>query len=46
LRELHLESSVTAEPFYSALGYSVDNCGDLRIASGVPMPAVAMRKEL
>jgi putative acetyltransferase len=46
LRELHLESSVTAEPFYAALGYHVEHRGELRIAPAVAMAAVAMRKRL
>jgi putative acetyltransferase len=46
LRELHLESSVTAEPFYAALGYSVERRGELRIAPGVSMSAITMRKEI
>jgi putative acetyltransferase len=44
--ELHLESSVNAEPFYAALGYHVERRGELRIAQGVAMAAVTMRKEL
>jgi putative acetyltransferase len=46
LRELHLESSVTAEPFYAALGYVADRRGQHIIAPGVPMAAVRMRKQL
>jgi putative acetyltransferase len=46
LRELHLESSLTAESFYAALGYRVERRGELRIAPGVAMAAVTMRKGL
>jgi putative acetyltransferase len=46
LSELCLESSVTAEPFYAALGYRVDKRGEHRIAPGVTMAAVTMRKRL
>ena len=46
LGELHLESSVTAEPFYAALGYRVEGRGEHRIAPGVGMGAIRMRKQL
>jgi putative acetyltransferase len=46
LRELHLESSVNAEPFYVALAYRVETRGEHRIAPGVTMAAVTMCKEL
>jgi len=46
LHELHLESSLTAEPFYIALGYHVEKGGELAIAPGVNMTAIAMRKKL
>lgn len=46
LDHLQLESSLTAEPFYSALGYQVESRGELLLAPGVPMAAVAMRKRL
>jgi len=46
LRELHVESSLTAEPFYAALGYRVENRSELRIAPDVSMAAIMMRKEL
>jgi putative acetyltransferase len=46
LDHLTLESSVTAEPFYTALGYRVEKCGEHRIAPGVSMAAITMRKEL
>jgi putative acetyltransferase len=42
---LQLESSVTAEPFYTALGYRVEHRGEHRIARDVSMDAVRMRKE-
>ena len=43
---LRLESSLTAEPFYAALGYQVEERGELILASGVPMAAIMMRKQL
>jgi putative acetyltransferase len=46
LRDLQLESSLTAEPFYAALGYQVEKRGELVLASGVPMASVKMRKRL
>jgi putative acetyltransferase len=46
LDHLHLESSTTAEAFYSTLGYEVESRGELFIAPGVPMAAVKMRKRL
>lgn len=46
LDHLHLESSITAEPFYSALGYRVESRGELLLAPGVRMAAVKMRKRL
>jgi putative acetyltransferase len=46
LDELQLESSTTAEPFYSALGYRVEGRGEFLLAPGVPMAAVKMRKRL
>jgi putative acetyltransferase len=46
LDELQLESSTTAEPFYSALGYRVESRGEFLLAPGVPMAAVKMRKRL
>jgi putative acetyltransferase len=46
LRELQLESSLTAEPFYAALGYRAERRGTLRIAPGVTMAAITMRKAL
>jgi GNAT superfamily N-acetyltransferase len=46
LDHLHLESSTTAEPFYSALGYHVEGRGELLLSPDVPMAAVKMRKQL
>jgi putative acetyltransferase len=46
LDHLELESSITAEPFYSALGYQVESRGELFLAPDVPMAAVRMRKRL
>jgi putative acetyltransferase len=46
LDHLQLESSITAEPFYSALGYQVEGRGEHLLSSGVPMAAVKMRKRL
>jgi putative acetyltransferase len=43
---LELESSITAEPFYSALGYRVESRGEHFLSPGVPMAAVKMRKRL
>jgi len=43
---LRLESSLTAEPFYAALGYQVEARGRLMIAFGVPMAAITMSKQL
>jgi putative acetyltransferase len=46
LDHLQLESSTTAEPFYSALGYQVESRGELFLSPDVPMAAVKMRKRL
>lgn len=46
LDHLQLESFITAEPFYAALGYEVESRGELSIAPGMPMAAVKMRKRL
>jgi hypothetical protein len=43
---LRLESSLTAEPFYQALGYRIEARGELMIASGVPMAAITMSKRI
>jgi putative acetyltransferase len=44
LGHLELESSITAEPFYAALGYEVESRGELLLSPDVPMAAVKMRK--
>jgi putative acetyltransferase len=46
LDHLDLESSITAVPFYSALGYHVETRGVHLLSPGVPMAAVTMRKRL
>jgi putative acetyltransferase len=46
LVELQLQASLTAEPFYAALGYRVVERGELVLAPGVPMAAITMRKTL
>jgi putative acetyltransferase len=46
LDHLQLQSSLTAEPFYAALGYEALERGELTIAPGVSMAAVRMRKGL
>jgi putative acetyltransferase len=46
LTELHLASSLNAEPFYAALGYAVEGRNEFVLGSGVPMAAVQMRKRL
>jgi putative acetyltransferase len=46
LDHLELESSITAEPFYAALGYEVESRGELFLSPDVPMAAVTMRKRL
>jgi putative acetyltransferase len=46
LDHLHLESSVTAEPFYASLGYQVEGRREFVLSVGVPMAAVQMRKRL
>jgi putative acetyltransferase len=43
---LRLESSLTAEPFYEALGYRVEERGEHVLGSGVAMAAIKMRKQL
>lgn len=42
---LQLQSSLTAEPFYTALGYVVEERGEHVLGAGVPMAAVKMRKQ-
>ena len=46
LGHLQLESSLTAEPFYTALGYQVEKRGEFMIAPCVPMAAISMGKQL
>ncbi len=46
LAYLRLESSLTAVPFYGAMGYCVEERGERAIAPGVLMAAVKMRKQL
>jgi ribosomal protein S18 acetylase RimI-like enzyme len=46
LDHLRLDASVTAEPFYSALGYEVESRHDFFLRAGLPMAAVQMRKRL
>jgi putative acetyltransferase len=43
---LQMDSSVTAEPFYKALGYEVLEYGQHILRSGHPMACVKMRKVL
>lgn len=46
LSHLQLDSSVTAEPFYRALGYAVREVSEHTLASGTPMACVKMEKAL
>jgi putative acetyltransferase len=46
LTQLHLDSSLNAEPFYAALGYCVEERIDYTLSSGVKMAAVKMRRRL
>ena len=46
LTHLQLHSSVTAEPFYRALGYVVEDRAEHVLSSGECMAAVKMRKSL
>ena len=46
LRELQLDSSVTAHAFYTAMGYETVAWGEHVLGSGVSMPCVFMRKTL
>jgi putative acetyltransferase len=46
LDHLHLDASINAEPFYSALGYEVVERGEHVWPSGQRMEAVMMRKAL
>ena len=44
--QLRLESSVTAEPFYSALGYQTLERGEFVLGSGRAIACVNMEKRL
>lgn len=46
LKDLELISSLTAEPFYRALGYEVEDRVDHVLGSGGRMSAVRMRKKI
>jgi putative acetyltransferase len=46
LTHLHLEASLTAEPFYAALGYQVTERGETTLRSGRRMASVTMRKNI
>jgi putative acetyltransferase len=46
LRRLKLDASVTAEPFYKALGYKARRRGEHILRSGRRMACVRMRKHL
>lgn len=46
LSHLQLQSSITAEPFYLALGYSARHRGEHRLSSGQQMACVKMEKAL
>jgi hypothetical protein len=41
-----LQSSLTAEPFYTALGYQVEARGEHVLTADVRMAAIKMRKVL
>lgn len=43
---LHVNSSITAEPFYAALGYEICERGEHILANGRPMACVKMHKRL
>ena len=43
---LKVDSSITAEPFYAALGYEVRERGEHMLANGRRMACVKMRKRL
>ena len=45
LAHLHLDSSLTAEPFYAAFGYQAEERGEHVLWSGARMAAVKMRKD-
>lgn len=46
LRELFLDSSITAEQFYLRLGFQAQEKGEHILSSGRPMACIKMRKEL
>ena len=46
LKYLKLESSITAEPFYAALGYEALEHGEHVMSTGRRMACVKMRKEI
>ena len=46
LKTLSLDATITAEPFYAALGYSVWERGEHVLADGQRMACVRMRKSL
>jgi hypothetical protein len=43
---LETDASLNSEPFYRAQGYRVLKRGTHRLAAGLPMAAVRMRKDL
>lgn len=45
VRVLHCQSTLTARPFYRALGFENGGRIDIRIAPGLWFPAVQMRRE-
>jgi putative acetyltransferase len=46
LTQLRLQSSLTAEPFYTALGYVAERRRKLRLRPGIAMAAITMHKPL
>ena len=46
VKQLHLDASLNAEPFYLAMGYEVVERGEHILNSGQPMPCVRMVKNL
>ena len=46
ISELHLHSSLNAEPFYLALGYEITETGSYPVANGQELPYFRMRKRL
>ena len=43
---LTLESSLTAQPFYEAMGYKLIEMGEHLLGAGLPMACAKMRKDL